>query len=325
MNRLTEIGQALKQAREGRRRTLEDVALETHIKLHHLEAIEAGDESRLPEPVYVKSFIRKFAQAVGLPSDELANRYWESRPLPPLPPPSKEFAPPWWIFPWVLGILLVAALGYAWWASSRNPAPEASPEVVATPSAKPSLRAVPPPVASVSTGPAVVSPPTASPSQAAPALIAPSAQPAATPSAKPSPKPTAKPKPKPTAKPKPKPTRKPTPSPQPTPTAAQPAEETPAPSEAPATTSAAPNPKRPKGRLVLKLHATEAAWVRVVRHGHELFSDVMAPGSDRAWPVGDALSVTIGNGAGIKVTLGDRTLGTLGAEGKVVKRVFKEE
>jgi hypothetical protein len=57
----------LKQARTARSRSLDDIASQTKINRRHLEAIEAGDLSRLPQGPYVKAFIREYARAVGVP------------------------------------------------------------------------------------------------------------------------------------------------------------------------------------------------------------------------------------------------------------------
>ena len=311
MTILAEIGQQLQQARLTRKRSIEDLARETHLKPAHIRALEAGDESSLPEPVYVKSFIRKYAQAVGLPGDELAHRYWETRPLPPAPVATKtEFSAPWWILPLVLMILLFAGLVYAYKISTRPMAPSAaptpqplvlpSPTISVTPSTRPSARTPQPAKA-----------PAASPS----------------PTHKPSPRPTHKPIPKPTRKPSPKPSpkhvmkAKPSPKPRPLPS--------PKVSPAPLSTSSIVPGNATHSSLsglsgrLLKLHAVERTWVAVSRQGHELYSGILQAGQTRVWPVFGSLSVTIGNGAGVQVSYGSQTLGVLGAEGQVVKRVFK--
>jgi transcriptional regulator with XRE-family HTH domain len=68
---LTVVGQRLRQAREAKDTSLEQIAETTHIGLGRLKALEQGDPSNLPEPVYVQGFIRKYAQAVGLNYDAL--------------------------------------------------------------------------------------------------------------------------------------------------------------------------------------------------------------------------------------------------------------
>lgn len=313
MTRLAEIGQQLKTAREARGRSLDDVASETHLKAIHLAALEEGNESELPEPVYIKSFIRKYAQAVGLPAEELANAYWETRPLPPAPPETREFHAPWWIFPWIVGAILLGLLAYAWHLSTRSPASpsgSSNPEAVApSPIAHPASRSIvmPAPGAThaIATHAASRSGTAVHPFPASPSARV------ATPNLHPVTK---------SAPPKPKPTPHATPKPSPLPRAAPSAAIPPA-----ASTSLAPSPgASPTSKsTVLKLHALRPAWVRVVRNGHELYSETMRPGEIKSWPVGSGLSVTIGNASGVQATLGDKALGPLGGEGQVVRRVFR--
>ena len=60
------FGEELKQARIAKGRSLDDIASTTKIHVRHLEAIEAGDVSRLPQGPYVKAFVREYARAVGM-------------------------------------------------------------------------------------------------------------------------------------------------------------------------------------------------------------------------------------------------------------------
>lgn len=65
-NKLAEIGAQLKQMREGKSMSLNQVTAKTLISERHLRAIEEGNLDSLPEPVYVQGFIRKYSKAVGL-------------------------------------------------------------------------------------------------------------------------------------------------------------------------------------------------------------------------------------------------------------------
>ncbi len=64
--KLAEIGAQLKQRREDKELTLEEVQASTLIPKNHLQAIEEGNLDRLPELVYVQGFIRKYGQAIGM-------------------------------------------------------------------------------------------------------------------------------------------------------------------------------------------------------------------------------------------------------------------
>jgi len=59
--KLAEIGAELKRIREEQNVSLQKIKQITLISERHLKAIENGDISSLPEPVYVQSFIRKYA------------------------------------------------------------------------------------------------------------------------------------------------------------------------------------------------------------------------------------------------------------------------
>jgi cytoskeletal protein RodZ len=72
---LKEIGLKLVHAREQREFSLEDMAVKTHIPARLLQGIESGDLSRLPEPVYIQSFIRQYANAIGLNGVQLASEF----------------------------------------------------------------------------------------------------------------------------------------------------------------------------------------------------------------------------------------------------------
>ena len=67
------IGQQLRQTRQERDIPLEQVARGTHIRLHYLQAIEAGDFHRLPSPVQARGFLRAYAGYLGLDPVPLLN------------------------------------------------------------------------------------------------------------------------------------------------------------------------------------------------------------------------------------------------------------
>lgn len=65
------IGHQLHQARQERGLTLEQVAQGTHIRLHYLQAMEAGEFERLPSPAQARGFLRSYASYLGLPPEQL--------------------------------------------------------------------------------------------------------------------------------------------------------------------------------------------------------------------------------------------------------------
>ncbi len=68
---MASIGQQLREAREARGLSLEDVAAETRIRLEYLEAIENDNFAALPDDVVTRGFVRNFARAVGLDPETL--------------------------------------------------------------------------------------------------------------------------------------------------------------------------------------------------------------------------------------------------------------
>ena len=65
-----EAGAALRQEREKRHISLEEVANQLKISPRQLKALEEGDVDSLPHQAYAKGFIRSYASWLGLnPSD----------------------------------------------------------------------------------------------------------------------------------------------------------------------------------------------------------------------------------------------------------------
>jgi len=60
------VGSQLRLAREAQRVTLEQASRATHIRLHYLQALEAGEFDALPSMVQARGFIRAYATFLGL-------------------------------------------------------------------------------------------------------------------------------------------------------------------------------------------------------------------------------------------------------------------
>lgn len=63
---LITVGQYLKAIRTRQGLSLKQVSQRTRIQPNQLRAIESGNWSKLPEAVYVKGFLKQYAQALGL-------------------------------------------------------------------------------------------------------------------------------------------------------------------------------------------------------------------------------------------------------------------
>lgn len=70
--KLKSVAQQLVQAREAQGIPLEEIATKTFIPMRILKALEAGETFKLPEPIFVQGFIRRYAKLVGLDGDALA-------------------------------------------------------------------------------------------------------------------------------------------------------------------------------------------------------------------------------------------------------------
>lgn len=72
---INNLGERLKQEREKRGLSLDEISATTHIRRKYLEAIEVDDYSIMPGEVYLKGFIRSYADAVGLNGWDLVEEY----------------------------------------------------------------------------------------------------------------------------------------------------------------------------------------------------------------------------------------------------------
>lgn len=104
-----DLGRQLRRARQHLGLSLHDVHALTAIPLECVAALEQGDLTQLPSPVYARGYIRSYAEAVRLDGDRLALELWRymeeaqvaaagashgagarprGRSVPPPPPPA---------------------------------------------------------------------------------------------------------------------------------------------------------------------------------------------------------------------------------------------
>lgn len=77
------VGYYLRRTREVREIELEDIAKKTKISVRFLKAIEEGKWHLLPGDVFVKGFIRAYAQSLGLNPDEIVEKYVQEKGVEP--------------------------------------------------------------------------------------------------------------------------------------------------------------------------------------------------------------------------------------------------
>ena len=74
---MTELGDKLKDARQSRKVSLREIEAATKISVSALEALERGDYAKLPGGIFSRSFVRSYAQAVGLDADAVVDEFAE--------------------------------------------------------------------------------------------------------------------------------------------------------------------------------------------------------------------------------------------------------
>jgi cytoskeleton protein RodZ len=84
------FGATLKQARETRKLSLEDVALATKIGVRFLKALEDEDFAKLPGGMFNKSFTRAYARELGLNEEEAVAGYLKASGGQAAPEPNLE-------------------------------------------------------------------------------------------------------------------------------------------------------------------------------------------------------------------------------------------
>ena len=310
---MSDLGSRLREARESRGLTLQQVEEQLRIRHAFLEALEEERYDALPGAVYTRGFIQSYGRFLGLPVEELLHEYGGGgetdvqvgpttriptvldEPLLSSPQPS--------VWPMIfLGLMVALALGVVvWFGYSRlylheHPAdalrrydlfarilPEAQPSATAQPttSAPSGSANTPEPTASLEAA-GDVSPeaPTAEPTQV---------EAVATPT----------------------PRRTLTPTPTATPTT----EGSPETGEGQEDGDATPPPA---DAVTVVARVVETAWVSVVIDGTQVLATTLQPGQEYTWLGADDISLRVGNAGGLDLTVNGEALGTLGASGEVV-------
>ncbi|GGJ56479.1 cytoskeletal protein RodZ [Anoxybacillus voinovskiensis] len=78
---MTELGKRLKEAREAKKISLDELQQMTKIQKRYLIGIEEGNYAIMPGNFYVRAFIKQYAEAVGLDVEELFHEY--AHEIPP--------------------------------------------------------------------------------------------------------------------------------------------------------------------------------------------------------------------------------------------------
>ena len=134
--RLSELGNRLKQAREEKKLSLDDLQSITKIQKRYLLAIEEGNYKIIPGNFYIRAFIKQYAEAVNIDPDvifeeyknEVPSTYHESLPeqlsrvktQKELPKSASKFLE---LLPRILIVIVIViiAVGFWLWRQSSTP------------------------------------------------------------------------------------------------------------------------------------------------------------------------------------------------------------
>ena len=110
---LRKVGEFLREARQGRNLSVEDLSSSLRIGKEQLIALESGDESVLPEKVFIRAMVRRIAEKLNLDTSFILEELNEKRNNEPKPSPvikkkdtrkNKNFSP-------IIMVILSGALG----------------------------------------------------------------------------------------------------------------------------------------------------------------------------------------------------------------------
>ena len=76
---LKRIGNFIKEARLSKNQSIEELASDLKIGAHQLEAIEEGNEEKLPEKVFIKAMISRISQKLKLDTEFIMNEFKTER------------------------------------------------------------------------------------------------------------------------------------------------------------------------------------------------------------------------------------------------------
>ena len=84
---LKAVGEFLREARKGRNLSVEDLSSSLRIGKEQLIALESGDESALPEKVFIRAMVRRIAEKLNLDTSFILEELNEKKNKEPKPSP----------------------------------------------------------------------------------------------------------------------------------------------------------------------------------------------------------------------------------------------
>ena len=121
-------GERLRLARRENDISVGDIAKELHLDEPKVRALEKNEFDALGAPVFAKGHLRKYAELVGISTDDIMSDYYQmnrSVGAPPVVGPKRKLPGDVSLGPWISGIVLIAILaGALYWWFTREPQPE---------------------------------------------------------------------------------------------------------------------------------------------------------------------------------------------------------
>jgi cytoskeleton protein RodZ len=293
---LPSFGERLKQEREKRKITLEEISVSTKIGTRMLQALEEDKFNQLPGGIFNKGFVRAYSRFVGLDEEQAVADYLQASGDAP-PPPTEIVAPeegerepgenirrmeaasdstsrplPWG---WFAALLLLVALALSLWSHQRRERDKAPAPVAPVSAQKPASTSQSGPKSSQDSGTqssAAVSP--GSSAQPAPLLVATSKSQASSGVA-------------------------------PAPKNSEPAETAPAP-----------------GEFTVAVRAREESWVSISSDGRLRSSELMTAGTERSVRARTQVMVKMGNAGGVDLRFNGTKLDSKAEFGEVKTVTF---
>lgn len=119
-------GERLAAARRAHEISATDIAKELHLDENKVRALEQNDFSILGAPVFAKGHLRKYAELVGVPVDDVIADYYQltrSTGAPPVVGPVRKIPRDFSPGPWFVGtVIILIVIGIAYWWFKRGPA-----------------------------------------------------------------------------------------------------------------------------------------------------------------------------------------------------------
>lgn len=104
------LGIFLKKSREERHIELDEVVEATRIRRHNLEAIENEEWSKLPSQVFIKGFLKSYAEFLGLDKETVIHHYLRTSSFEKTTPEALKKIRPQLIRPYLIIIIPVLVL-----------------------------------------------------------------------------------------------------------------------------------------------------------------------------------------------------------------------